>query len=122
MDKKRILIVDDELELLEAMTARLTSEGYDVSVALDGERGLEKLLSEKIDLIILDIGMPNMDGYTLTKKIKANDDIKSIPIIILTARDSMQDLFASEGITDYIVKPFDYRDLLNRMSRLLKEE
>lgn len=122
MSKKKILVIDDEVELVEAVKIRLESEGYEVLPAYDGDEGLKKIEEEKPDLIILDIVMPQMDGYTFTKEIKSNPDAKDLPIIILTARDKMEDLFGIEGVTEYIVKPFDHRDLLDRIRKLLNEK
>lgn len=125
MAKKRILIVDDEVELVKALQIRLGQTGYEALVAYDGREGLEKARKEKPDLIILDIMMPKMDGFTTLNELKKmclNSDRPLPPIIVLTAKEKMRDFFVIEGIKDYVVKPFEDQDLLNRVKRLLKTE
>ena len=117
---KKILVVDDEQQLALAVKIRLQSRGYEVSTAGDGKKGLEMLEREKPDLVILDVLMPVMDGYSCLREINARFGRGKLPIIILTARDRMKDLFEHEGIEDYIIKPFDHEDLLLRIERALK--
>ena len=117
---KRILLVDDEQQLVLAMKIRLQSKGYQVTTATDGRQALELLTREQPDLIILDVLMPVMDGYSCLREINTRHGRSKIPIIILTARDQMKDLFELEGIEDYIVKPFDHDDMLLRIERVLK--
>ena len=119
-DVKRILVVDDEQQLALAVKIRLQSRGYQVAVANDGQQALEAIEKEPPDLVILDVLMPVMDGYTFLRELNARVGRGKIPVIILTARDRMKDLFEVEGIEDYIVKPFDYEDLLLRIDRTLK--
>ncbi len=119
---RKILVIDDEPELVKALKIRLESKGYKVAQAFDGEEGLKKIEEEKPNLIVLDIMMPAMDGYTFAREVKFRPDTKHIPIIILTAKEKMRDLFEIEGIKEYIVKPFEYEDLLDRIGKLLKEE
>ena len=112
---KKILVIDDEQEILNLLTARLKANRYEVVTASDGEEGLEKFIKEKPDLIILDIFMPKIDGYTLVRELKTAVDAKTVPIIVLTAKDLMRDLFKMEGISDYIVKPFVAEDLMEKI-------
>lgn len=121
MGKKKILIVDDDAGLLELVKSRLVASGYRALTAKNGLEGLKKINKESPDLILLDIKMAQMDGYTMLRRLKGRGKTKSIPIIILTAYDKMKDLFELEGVNDYIVKPFDDQDLLLRISRVLKE-
>ncbi|MCP4652054.1 MAG: response regulator [Candidatus Omnitrophica bacterium] len=116
---KKILVVDDEVDIVEVLKLRLEANSYSVSVALDGAIGLEKAKSEKPDLILLDIAMPKLDGYNFVKEIKADEATRGMPIIILTAKDKMKDLFEIEGIKDYIVKPFDPEKLIARVEKVL---
>lgn len=118
---KKILVIDDEPELLEAVKIRLEDNSYVVSTANDGDSGLEKAEQDVPDLIILDISMAQMDGYTMIRELKQNEKTKSIPVIILTAHAVMKDLFELEGIEEYIVKPYEDQDLLLRVSRALKK-
>ena len=122
MAQKKILVVDDEPSVLKVLKRRLESKNYDVITAEDGLEGLEKALESKPDLIISDIMMPTMDGYTFIKKLKAKPGFSRIPVIILTAKEKMQDLFLFEGIKecDYIVKPFETEELLNKIVQLLQ--
>lgn len=117
---KKILVVDDEQQLALAVKIRLQSRGYEVVTANDGKRGLEALEQEHPDLIILDVLMPVMDGYSCLREINARIGRGKLPVIILTARDRMKDLFELEGIEDYLIKPFDHEDLLFRIERALK--
>ncbi len=119
MDKKKILIVDDEAEMLQVLKVRIEADNYIVLTASNGEEGLEKTKNEKPDLILLDILMPKKDGYTFVKEIKADDNLRNIPIIMLTGKAEMKDLFAIEGIKDYILKPFDDVELMKKIKQLL---
>lgn len=118
-DKKRVLIVDDEQQLVLALKIRLQSRGYNVSTAYDGKQALEAMTKEMPDLIILDVLMPVMDGYSFLRELNAQYGRGKIPVVVLTARDRMKDLFELEGIEDYIIKPFDHEDLLLRIERAL---
>lgn len=117
---KRILVIDDEVQLVSMITLRLESAGFEVISAFDGEAGMEELKKGGIDLVILDIGMPKMDGYTFVKEAKADDALKDIPIVVLTGKDRMKDMFEAEGIKDYLVKPFEADELLNKINDYLK--
>ena len=119
MNKKKILIVDDEPEFVNLVRLRLEANGYEVIDASNGEEGLKKAEEERPDIILLDIMMPKKDGYTLMRELKYKEITKSIPIIALTGKPKMKDLFEIEGIKDYIVKPFEDEDLLLRIKRAL---
>ena len=121
MSKKKILIVDDEIELVELVKIRLETSGYEVITANSGLEGLAKAAGELPDLIVLDIGMAEMDGYSTLQKLKGEEKTKDIPVIMLTAYAKMKSLFEMEGISDYIVKPFDPQDFLLRVGRVLKK-
>ena len=117
---KKILVVDDEQQLALAVKIRLQSRGYEVVTAHDGKEGLAVLERTQPDLVILDVLMPVMDGYSCLREINARVGRGKLPIIMLTARDRMKDLFELECIEDYIIKPFDHEDLLLRIDRALK--
>jgi DNA-binding response OmpR family regulator len=117
---KKILVVDDEQQLALAVKIRLQSRGYEVVTANDGKAGLEMFEKERPDLIILDVLMPVMDGYSCLREINVRVGRGTLPVIVLTARDRMKDLFELEGIEDYVIKPFDHEDLLVRIDRALK--
>ena len=117
---KKILIADDEQQLALAMKIRLQSRGYQVVTASDGQQAIELAEKERPDLIILDVLMPVMDGYSCLRELNRRFGRGQIPVIILTARDRMKDLFELEGIVDYVIKPFDHEDLLVRIERAFK--
>ena len=120
MDAKTILLVDDEEELALAVKIRLQSKGFQVETAINGQEALERVAASRPNLIVLDIRMPVMDGYSCLRELNNRYGRGEIPVIILTARDRMQDLFELEGIEDYIVKPFDHEDLLTRIDQAFK--
>tara|TARA_Y100000031_G_C8019792_1_gene291989 strand:- start:30 stop:389 length:360 start_codon:yes stop_codon:yes gene_type:complete len=116
---KKILVIDDEPDVLEVIKTRLETNGYEIITASDGDIGIDKLKIAKPDLIVLDVMMPKMDGLAFVKKVKADKAIPNIPIIILTAKEKMRDVFAIEGIKDYIVKPYIAMDLLKTVNKYL---
>lgn len=120
IEKKKILIVDDEIELVDFVKMRLEANGYTVVTANSGLEGLSRAGQERPDLIILDIGMAEMDGYTMLQKVREKEEIKNTPVIMLTAYSKMKDLFEMEGISDYIIKPFEPQDFLLRVARVLR--
>ena len=117
---KKILIVDDEPQLALAVKIRLQAHGYEVAIAPDGRQALEAVQQHRPDCILLDVLMPVMDGYSCLRQLNATLGRGAIPVIILTSRDRMKDLFELEGIADYVVKPFDHEDLLARLQRVLE--
>lgn len=123
MEKQgRILVIDDDATLTALLQSRLSERGYEVLTACDGEEGLEAYKSFKPNLILLDILMPKMDGYTFVLLFKKTGDLKTTPIIILTCKENMKDIFAIEGINDYIVKPFKMEYLLAKIDKRLKSK
>lgn len=116
MAKKNILIVDDEEELVLAVKIRLEGEGFEVQTAGDGQAALNQVAAHRPDLIILDIRLPVMDGYSCLREMNNRYGRGELAVIILTARDQMKDLFELEGIEDYVVKPFDHDDLITRIN------
>ena len=121
MSKGRILVVDDEIYIVHILDFSLGMKGYEVITALDGEAALEKLKTERPDLIVLDIMMPKLDGYEVCKAIKANPDTAHIPVILLSAkgRNVDQKMGFDVGADDYITKPFSPRKLVERINQLL---
>ena len=120
---KKILIVDDEAELVKAVQIRLDQAGYEVLVAGDGREGFDVARREKPDLIILDLMLPGMDGYEVYGLLKADTRYSKIPIIMFTARAQESDKKMGEevGADAYITKPFDHQALLKKIKELLKE-
>jgi len=130
MEQKKILVVDDEPSMVEAVEAVLKGKSYNVVTASDGEEGLRKVTEEKPDLIILDVIMPGKHGFQVCRELKTDPKYKAfskIPVLMLTVypgdREKMN-LSMREGMTmeadDYIQKPFDPDELLERVERLLK--
>ena len=115
MEKEKILVVDDDKEIAFAISKLLQNEGYDTVKAANGLEALDKLITDKIDLIILDIMMPKLDGLSATMKIREKNNI---PIIILSAKseDSDKILGLSIGADDYVTKPYNPEELLARVS------
>jgi DNA-binding response OmpR family regulator len=123
MVAKRILLVDDEPELVKAIEIRLKAADYEVLAAYDGQEGLDKAKKEKPDLIILDLMLPKMDGYKVCGLLKADTRYNKIPIIMFTARAQESDKKMGEevGVDAYITKPFEHQVLLKKIKELLKE-
>ena len=121
MAKGKILVVDDEIYIVHILDFSLGMEGYEVVTALDGEQALERLQSDKPDLIVLDIMMPKLDGYEVCKAIKSDPETRQIPVILLSAkgRNVDQKLGFDVGADDYITKPFSPRKLVERINQLL---
>ena len=120
---KRILLVDDEVQLVEMVKLRLESNGYNVITAYDGIEALEKAKKEKPDLIILDLMLPKMDGYKVCGLLKKDARYVNIPIIMFTARAQDEDvkLGLELGAEAYIIKPFDPKILMSKIQEFLKE-
>jgi len=123
VNKKRILVVEDEAELVKAMEIRLKQSDYEILVAYDGQEGLEKARKEKPDLIVLDLMLSKMDGYKVCGLLKSDTRYSKIPIIMFTARAQESDKKMGEevGADAYITKPFDHQALLKKIKELLKE-
>lgn len=121
MDKKRILIVDDEEDIVNVLRFRLEANNYAVLSASDGQEGLNKARAEKPDLIILDLTLPKLDGYKVCRMLKFDESYKSIPIIMFTARAQKKDeeLGMEMGADAYIAKPFEPEVLLGKIKELL---
>ena len=120
---KKILLVDDEPQLVEMVKMRLEANNYEVILASDGEEALEKARGEKPDLIILDIMLPKLDGYKVCRMLKFDDKYSSIPVIMFTARsqESEKSMGKEVGADAYIIKPFEPEMLLGKIKELLKE-
>ncbi len=120
---KRILIIDDEADFVDTLTFSLESNGFEVVSAPDGPSGIEKLKSENPDLIILDLMMPGMDGYEVTKRLKADSASSNIPIIVLTATvtPDLKQRVCSIQVTDCVTKPCDLEDLVDKIKKALSK-
>ena len=119
--KAKVLICDDDPLLLELMEFRLAAKGYEVVRAVDGSEALAKALQEVPDVMLLDGMMPKSDGLEVLTRIKADERLSGIPIIMLTARKGERDIVSAleKGADDYLVKPFIPEELLARLARVL---
>ncbi len=124
MNKKKILLVEDEKDLIETVTLRLEAAGYEVISACDGLEGLGKAKREKPDLIILDLMLPKMDGFKVCGLLKADTRYNKIPIIMFSARAQESDKrMGQEVFADaYITKPFEPQLLLEKIRQLLNQQ
>jgi two-component system alkaline phosphatase synthesis response regulator PhoP len=122
MAREKILVVDDEEDILELVRINLSQEGYAVECATTGEQALDKLTMGPVDLIVLDIMLPGIDGYTVARRIKSDPDFRNIPIVMLTAKGSEADVVTGLelGAEDSVVKPFSPRVLLARIQTVLR--
>ena len=122
MFMSKILIVDDDRAINELIKVNLKLSGYTVIQAFDGVEGFALAKQELPNLAILDVMMPNVDGYTVAQRIRQHEPIKSIPIIMLTALSDIQDKGRGFdiGVDDYLVKPFEIEELKMRIKALLK--
>lgn len=127
-EKKKILVVDDEPDVVEMLQTALETASYEVVAAYDGEEAIAKTQSEKPDAIILDLMMPGMDGFAASKALKGDDETADIPILVLTAftqKRSGSGYASNQGLQleteDYISKPVDPTKLLSRLKEVLKD-
>ena len=122
MAKERILIIEDDKHISKLVNYNLEKAGYDSTVVEDGEEALDILSKQGVDLIILDIMLPKMDGFEVCRIIKQESKFKNIPIIMLTAKGEEVDRIVGLelGADDYVVKPFSPRELVLRVKAILK--
>ena len=117
----KILVIDDEQDVVELIKFILEKDGYTVITAGDGQEGLEKVEKEKPELIILDVMMPGIDGYTVNIRLQEKEETQNIPVIVLTAKGQMRDLFAlGSNIMAFMEKPFDPKNLRDKVREILK--
>jgi signal transduction histidine kinase len=119
--KSKILIVDDAVDTVELLRKRFHSEGYDTAEANDGEEALQKVEQYHPDLIVLDVMMPKLDGYEVCRRLKADENTKYVPVLMLTAKGEIENKVKGLeiGADDYLPKPFDYKELSARVKSLL---
>jgi two-component system, cell cycle response regulator DivK len=117
----KILLVEDHQEIWDFLSRRLKRRGYDVIVAEDGENGLAKARSDAPDLLLLDMNLPVIDGWTVAKTLKSDEATRHIPIIALTAHAMAgdRDKAMQAGCDDYHAKPVDFSQLLNQIEAAL---
>ena len=118
----KILYVEDNPDNIYMLTRRLKKKGFEMIIAGDGQEGIDMALEEKPDLILMDLSLPTMDGWTATEKIKKIDEIKDIPIIALSAHamPEHRDRAIKAGCSDYDTKPVDIKRLLGKISQYIE--
>jgi DNA-binding response OmpR family regulator len=122
LQKPLIMVVDDVLKNLQVLGGILREEGYMVSLASSGPQALDMVKNRQPDLILLDVMMPEMDGFKVCEKLKSSDETKEIPVIFLTARVEVESVVNGFelGAVDYVTKPFNKAELLARVNTHLK--
>jgi two-component system alkaline phosphatase synthesis response regulator PhoP len=122
MLKQQILVVDDDKEIARLLRSYLEKAGYDVLVAYDGQTAVHTLRREKPDLLLLDLMLPDMDGYDITRLVRTEETLQQIPIIMLTARveDSDKIVGLELGADDYVTKPFNPAEVVARVRAQLR--
>jgi len=119
--RPRILLVDDDVDLIKVMSGVLESKAYEVIVAYNGQEGLEKARKEKPDLVVLDILMPVADGFTFADQFRRDPALAKVPVLVLTClSESLGQPFPFE-VSEYIVKPIKPRDLVAKVEEFLKK-
>jgi two-component system cell cycle response regulator DivK len=118
MSKGRILVVEDNLDNMTLITDVLQSLGYEAIPARDGEEGVKMAGTEKPDLVLMDLSLPKMDGWTATRLIKADENLAKIPVIALTAHAMVgdRDRALEAGCDDYLTKPLNLRELAQKLN------
>ena len=122
MSKQNILIIDDEIDVIEISKDILIDNNYNVFYALNGKDGLKILMDKNIDIVLLDIMLPGMDGWEVIEIMRLNNKTKNIPVIMFTAKKDFKDkiLGIQQGAIDYITKPFLPEELVSRVKRVLE--
>ena len=123
MTKQKILLVDDEEDILDFLELILEEQGYSIVKANSGREALLAAQMHRPELILLDIMMPEMDGWEVLKLLKADEEVAHIPVAMLTARTEMKDKIQGlqEGAIDYICKPFATKELLDKLQIILAQ-
>ncbi|GIV03309.1 MAG: response regulator [Armatimonadetes bacterium] len=118
----RILVCDDERSIVRLIQVNLERQGWEVITAYDGKEGLEKILKEKPDVVVLDVMMPYMDGFEVLKNLRREPDTQNIPVVMLTAKAQDKDVFEGYhyGADVYLTKPFNPMELVTFIKRILQ--
>ncbi len=121
MLSNKILVVDDEPNIVRALSFVFNKEGYDVSIAEDGDQAMKMIRSSKPDILILDVMMPNKSGYEVCREVKSDPELRDIHVVMLTAKgqEGDRETALSQGADEYISKPFSPIQILARVKELL---
>lgn len=119
----RVLIAEDEPNIVESLSFVLTREGFEVEAALDGEAAIARLCGNLPDLLILDLMLPRLNGFEVLKRVKADPALRALPVIVLTAKGQVQDRRMAEeiGVDGFMTKPFSNREVVDEVRRLTAE-
>ena len=122
MSSKRVLAIEDEADILEVIEYNLDREGFEVTTSQNGEDGLELIRNNHPDIVLLDLMLPDLDGLELCRKIRSDEEIKQIPVIMVTAKDTESEVVLGLGVgaDDYITKPFNPKELVARVKAVLR--
>ncbi|MFH1645043.1 MAG: response regulator [Candidatus Omnitrophota bacterium] len=119
--KKKVLVVDDEIDILKIVAFRLEKAGYKVLKAVDGNEALNVIEKERPNLILLDLRLPLIDGYEVRRRLLRNEELKKIPIILITASilKPIEEKIEEMQVQDYVIKPFEMEDLLSKVEKYI---
>lgn len=119
--KQKILVVDDSPTIRKFISIALKIKGYDIILAADGMEALELLPNDKIDLVITDLNMPNIDGFNLISRIRSNETYQNTPIIVMSNLSDSEDIERAMqlGASSYIIKPFDQNNIIKEIGKYL---
>jgi len=122
MSKAHVLVVEDEADIVNVLTYNLEREGYRVTAVPSGEQGIEALMTDRPDILVLDLMLPGIDGYEVCRRLKSNPDTRGIPIVMLTAKGEESDVVTGLelGADDYVTKPFSPKVLIARLRTVLR--
>lgn len=124
-EKRRILCIEDEPEMIDLIRLILERRGFEVLGAVGGQEGLDAVRSEKPDLVLLDLMMPDVDGWEVYRQMKADEELKNIPVVVVTAKaqsiDKVLGLHIAK-VDDYVTKPFGPGDLLESVDRVFEKQ
>jgi two-component system phosphate regulon response regulator PhoB len=122
MSSDRILAIEDEEDILEVIEYNLDREGFEVTTSTNGEDGFQKVRNERPDLVLLDLMLPDRDGLEICRKIRDDDELKRIPVIMVTAKDTESEVVLGLGVgaDDYVTKPFNPQELVARVKAVLR--
>ena len=119
---RKVICIEDNLEMIELITSILKNQGFEVFGAADGPKGLELIASQKPDLVLLDLMMPDMDGWGVYQRMRTDDYMRTVPVIMVTAKSAEIDkklAIGVAGVQDYITKPFSPGDLVASVNKVL---
>jgi CheY-like chemotaxis protein len=116
----RIMVVDDEEDVIETIKTMLEPEGFEIVPALSSEEAMGRLRRERPDLILLDIALPGNDGWDMLREIKGSEELRSVPVVMLTAKPLTEEIEREEleEVADYITKPFTKADILETIGQI----